>query len=165
MPLAIGGLCIYIFKGRASSRFKQRGTNKAEVSEKMGKAKQNFKSLLTNPKWDSLELVCKAIGIEPWQLFEQEIMAAGYRLTAESKQQPEQPQEKDVEEFSYQDGQQQEEQQMRMHLRGIGDIDVAMPPAPPEKPAASEQQPQGTTLVGLVRCPQCGHSIRLFAEE
>ena len=56
------------------------------------------------------------------------------------------------------------QQQMRMHLRGIGDIDVAMPPAPPEKPS-QEQQPQGTTLVGLVRCPQCGHSIRLFAEE
>ena len=30
---------------------------------------------------------------------------------------------------------------------------------------SQEQQPQGTTLVGLVRCPQCGHSIRLFAEE
>ena len=90
---------------RIEEVIKQRGTNKAEVSEKMGKAKQNFKSLLTNPKWDSLELVCKAIGIEPWQLFEQEILAAGYRLTAESKQQPEQPQEKDVEEFSYQDGQ------------------------------------------------------------
>lgn len=68
---------------RIEEVIKQRGTNKAEVSEKMGKAKQNFKSLLTNPKWDSLELVCKAIGIEPWQLFEQEIMAAGYRLTAE----------------------------------------------------------------------------------
>ena len=146
---------------RIEEVIKQRGTNKAEVSEKMGKAKQNFKSLLTNPKWDSLELVCQAIGIEPWQLFEQEIMAAGYRLTAESKQQSEQPQEEDVEELSYQDGQ----QQMRMHLRGIGDIDVAMPPAPPEKPAPSEQQPQGTALVGLVRCPQCGHSIRLFAEE
>ena len=128
---------------RIEEVIKQRGTNKAEVSEKMGKAKQNFKSLLTNPKWDSLELVCQAIGIEPWQLFEQEIIAAGYRLTAESKQQPEQPQEKDVEEFSYQDGQ---------------------PSAEPEKPA-EPSAPVGTALVGLVRCPQCGHSIRLFAEE
>ena len=128
---------------RIEEVIKQRGTNKAEVSEKMGKAKQNFKSLLTNPKWDSLELVCQAIGIEPWQLFEQEILAAGYRLTAESKQQPEQPQEKDVEEFSYQDGQ---------------------PSAEPEKPA-EPSAPVGTALVGLVRCPQCGHSIRLFAEE
>lgn len=56
------------------------------------------------------------------------------------------------------------QQQMRMHLRGIGDIDVAMPPAPPEKPS-QDQQPQGTALVGLVRCPQCGRAIRLFAEE
>lgn len=128
---------------RIEEVIKQRGTNKAEVSEKMGKAKQNFKSLLTNPKWDSLELVCQAIGIEPWQLFEQEIMAAGYRLTEESKQQPEQPQEKDAEEFSYQDGQ---------------------PSAEPEK-TAEPSAPVGTALVGLVRCPQCGHSIRLFAEE
>ena len=128
---------------RIEEVIKQRGTNKAEVSEKMGKAKQNFKSLLTNPKWDSLELVCQAIGIEPWQLFEKEIIAAGYRLTAESKQQPEQPQEKDVEEFSYQDGQ---------------------PSAEPEKPA-EPSAPVGTALVGLVRCPHCGHSIRLFAEE
>ena len=131
------------FLARIEEVIKQRGTNKAEVSEKMGKAKQNFKSLLTNPKWDSLELVCQAIGIEPWQLFEQEIMAAGYRLTEESKQQPEQPQEKDAEEFSYQDGQ---------------------PSAEPEK-TAEPSAPVGTALVGLVRCPQCGHSIRLFAEE
>ena len=128
---------------RIEEVIKQRGTNKAEVSEKMGKAKQNFKSLLTNPKWDSLELVCKAIGIEPWQLFEQEIMAAGYRIVEESKPQPDQPQEKDVEEFSYQDGQ---------------------PSAEPEK-TAEPSAPVGTALVGLVRCPQCGHSIRLFAEE
>ena len=34
------------------------------------------------------------------------------------------------------------------------------------KPEATEQaQPQGTALVGLVRCPQCGRAIRLFAEE
>lgn len=92
---------------RIEEVIKQRGTNKAEVSEKMGKAKQNFKSLLTNPKWDSLELVCKAIGIEPWQLFEQEIMAAGYRIApqpAAESASAEQQQEKDVEEFSYQDG-------------------------------------------------------------
>jgi len=30
---------------------------------------------------------------------------------------------------------------------------------------SQEQQPQDTTLVGLVRCPQCGRAIRLFAEE
>ena len=30
---------------------------------------------------------------------------------------------------------------------------------------AQQESPVGTALVGLVRCPQCGHSIRLFAEE
>ncbi len=28
-----------------------------------------------------------------------------------------------------------------------------------------QAQPQGTALVGLVRCPQCGRAIRLFSEE
>ena len=36
---------------------------------------------------------------------------------------------------------------------------------PFDKQPSQEQQPQGTTLVGLVRCPQCGRAIRLFAEE
>ena len=35
---------------------------------------------------------------------------------------------------------------------------------PFDKQPSQEQQPQGTTLVGLVRCPQCGRAIRLFAE-
>ena len=127
---------------RIEEVIKQRGTNKAEVSEKMGKAKQNFKSLLTNPKWDSLELVCKAIGIEPWQLFEQEIMAAGYRIVEESKPQPDQPQEKDVEEFSYQDGQ----------------------PSQDELPFSA--QPSATVPAQLTAdvafiCPHCHEAIKL----
>ena len=69
---------------RIEQVIKQRGTNKTEVAERMGKAKQNFKSLLTNPKWDSLELVCQAMGIQPWQLFEQEIREAGYVPAAPS---------------------------------------------------------------------------------
>lgn len=36
---------------------------------------------------------------------------------------------------------------------------------PFDKQPSQEQQPHGTTLVGLVRCPQCGRAIRLFAEE
>lgn len=34
-----------------------------------------------------------------------------------------------------------------------------------EEQTAEPSAPVGTALVGLVRCPQCGHSIRLFAEE
>ena len=30
---------------------------------------------------------------------------------------------------------------------------------------AQQESPVGTALVGLVRCPQCGRAIRLFAEE
>ena len=39
-------------------------------------------------------------------------------------------------------------------------------PTPQERPEADEEHtPVGTALVGLVRCPQCGRAIRLFAEE
>lgn len=56
------------------------GFQKKDVAEKMGKAKQNFKSLLTNPKWDTIEAVCQAIGIDTWQLFVDEIETKGYRI-------------------------------------------------------------------------------------
>lgn len=43
----------------------------------------------------------------------------------------------------------------------------SVPKLKEEQSSESEQetQLQGTTLVGLVRCPQCGRAIRLFAEE
>ncbi|MBR1621573.1 MAG: helix-turn-helix transcriptional regulator [Prevotella sp.] len=56
------------------------GLQKKDVAEKMGKAKQNFKSLMTNPKWDTIEAVCQAIGIDTWQLFVDEIETKGYRI-------------------------------------------------------------------------------------
>ena len=133
-----------------------------DIAKKMEVKQSTLSGMLSgNPTIGTLRKIAEAAGCSVAEFFLDEIsreqVAEMFGLVV--------PQEKDVEELSYQDGQQQEgQQQMRMHLRGIGDIDAAMPPAPPEKPAASEQ-PQGTALVGLVRCPQCGHSIRLFAEE
>lgn len=72
----------------------------------------------------------------------------------------EQPQEKDVEEFSYQDGQQQAASEQQADGQQPEQEEL-----PFDKQPSQEQQPQGTTLVGLVRCPQCGRAIRLFAEE
>jgi len=129
---------------RIEEVIKQRGTNKAEVSEKMGKAKQNFKSLLTNPKWDSLELVCQAIGIEPWQLFEQEIMAAGYRLTAE-------PEPKDIENVAAapNEGASKEEQ-------AAAESAVAAADAPERQQAEAVRAVRFAYL-----CPVCGANMKV----
>lgn len=153
---------------------KKHGFRLEDVSNALGITKGSLSATINgSPNVKKLIEIALVIGCSPAEFFgdwyenegkDAQKPSQPAQPAAESAS-PEQPQEKDVEEFSYQDGQQQEgQQQMRMHLRGIGDIDVAMPPAPPEKPAPSEQ-PQGTTLVGLVRCPQCGRAIRLFAEE
>jgi len=73
---------------RVEEVIKQRGMSKSEVAEKMGKAKQNFKSLLTNPKWEAIELTCAAMGIAPWELFIDDIEAAGYRKVAQEENKP-----------------------------------------------------------------------------
>ena len=131
---------------RIEEVIKQRGTNKAEVSDKMGKAKQNFKSLLTNPKWDSLELVCKAIGIEPWQLFEQEIMAAGYRRTAETQQPAPQPA----------DGQQQQRSAAdELPFTGGGDGGKRQ-----EAERTGGGQPTATVQQAII-CPHCKRAIAI----
>lgn len=116
-----------------------------------------------NPSGKNLEWLASLIGCHPAEFFAdwQGGEAADGQADAPTAAQPSAEQAQAELPF---DKQPSQEQQMRMHLSGIGDIDAAMPPAPPEKPAASEQ-PQGTALVGLVRCPQCGRAIRLFAEE
>ena len=50
-------------KARIEEVIAQRGLTKREVSERMGKFNQAFNSLITNPKWDTIELVAEAIGI------------------------------------------------------------------------------------------------------
>ena len=41
----------------------EKGLTKKVVAERMGKFNQAFNSLLTNPKWNTIELVASAIGI------------------------------------------------------------------------------------------------------
>lgn len=41
---------------------------------------------------------------------------------------------------------------------GVNDLSIDNQPV-------QQEQTVGKVLVGLVRCPQCGHAIRLFAEE
>ena len=58
-----GKIFIMDIKARIEEVIAQRGLTKREVSERMGKFNQAFNSLITNPKWDTIELVAEAIGI------------------------------------------------------------------------------------------------------
>lgn len=55
-------------KARIEEVIVQKGLTKREVSERMGKFNQAFNSLITNPKWDTIERVAKAIGITTEEL-------------------------------------------------------------------------------------------------
>ena len=55
-------------KARIEEVIAQRGLTKREVSDRMGKFNQAFNSLITNPKWDTIELVAEAIGITTAEL-------------------------------------------------------------------------------------------------
>jgi len=61
-------LFIMDIKARIEEVIAQRGLTKREVSERMGKFNQAFNSLITNPKWDTIEHVAKAIGITTEEL-------------------------------------------------------------------------------------------------
>ena len=55
-------------KARIEEVIGQRGLTKREVSERMGKFNQAFNSLITNPKWDTIEHVAQAIGVSVEEL-------------------------------------------------------------------------------------------------
>jgi transcriptional regulator with XRE-family HTH domain len=65
---------------RIESLAARRGIQKKDLAERMGKRKENLNTLITNPKWDTIELVAQALGIEPWELFREEIEAAGLEI-------------------------------------------------------------------------------------
>lgn len=55
-------------KVRIEDVISKKGLTKKEVAERMGKFNQAFNSLITNPKWDTIELVAQAIGITTEEL-------------------------------------------------------------------------------------------------
>lgn len=55
-------------KARIEEVIAQKGLTKKEVAERMGKFHQAFNSLITNPKWDTIEQVAQAIGITTKEL-------------------------------------------------------------------------------------------------
>lgn len=50
-------------KVRIEQVINEKGLTKKVVAERMGKFNQAFNSLLTNPKWETIESVASAIGI------------------------------------------------------------------------------------------------------
>lgn len=64
-------------KERIETVIARKGTNKANLADKMGKIKQNMNSLLTDPKWSTIELVAEALEISTEELlFDHEQTAA-----------------------------------------------------------------------------------------
>lgn len=55
-------------KERIEQVIAQKGLQKQEVAIRMGKVKQAFNSLITDPKWSVIENVAEAIGISTQEL-------------------------------------------------------------------------------------------------
>jgi len=55
-------------KARIEEVILHKGLTKREVAERMGKFNQAFNSLITNPKWDTIEHVAQALDITPENL-------------------------------------------------------------------------------------------------
>lgn len=55
-------------KSRIEEVITHKGLTKREVAERMGKFNQAFNSLITNPKWDTIEHVAQALDITPENL-------------------------------------------------------------------------------------------------
>ena len=131
------------------SAIDRHGTTKAELARKMKVAPSYITQLVSgqsSPSMKMLDKLAELIGCKRWEFFIDEMdrdeVMAKLGISAASAAQPSAESEQQT------DGQQPEQEEL-----------------PFDKQPSQEQQPQGTTLVGLVRCPQCGHSIRLFAEE
>jgi transcriptional regulator with XRE-family HTH domain len=143
------------------SAISRHGTTKAELARKMEVAPSYITQLVSgqsSPSMKMLDKLADLIGCKRWEFFidemDREEVAQLFGLIVppqeEPADEPEQHQEQaeeqqqtaaDAQEGAAQEGQQQEQD------------------------AEKQEESLQTELVGLVRCPQCGHSIRLFAEE
>ena len=144
---------------RVEAAISQHGLTKKEVCDRMGKFDQAFKSLLTNPKWSTLEKVTEAIGIEPWQLFEQEIEAAGYRRVAEPK-----PSEEEKTDETINDNKgQQSGGEASAEDATTTEQEGAAADAPSDAP--SQQAEQVRAVRFTYGCPHCGQQIQVCISE
>jgi len=139
------------------SAISRHGTTKAELARKMDVAPSYITQLVSgqsSPSMKMLDKLAELIGCKRWEFFIDEMdrseVARILGITSQPAAQPAAESasaEQQQAESEQTDGQQPEQEEL-----------------PFDKQPSQEQQPQGTTLVGLVRCPQCGRAIRLFAE-
>lgn len=149
------------------SAIDRHGISKAEIARQLDSTNSYVTQLTSGQSTPSMKMLDKLAGIigcKRWEFFidemDREEVAQLFGLIVppqeEPADEPEQHQEQaeeqqqtaaDAQEGAAQEGQQQE--QAESH----------------EQEAEKQEESLQTELVGLVRCPQCGHSIRLFAEE
>ena len=55
-------------KERIEMVIAQKGMQKAKIAEKMGKFKQGFNNLISDPKWSTIELVAEAMDMSVQEL-------------------------------------------------------------------------------------------------
>ena len=124
-------------RARIEQVIDEKGLTKRLVAERMGKFSQAFNSLLTNPKWETIELVASAIGISTCEML--------YGIKQEAEPQTEQPAVKPepspVDELPF------------------GDNKDTAAQTEPEK--AEEVR----IIRFAYDCPHCGKSIRISIEE
>lgn len=126
-------------RARIEQVIDEKGLTKRLVAERMGKFSQAFNSLLTNPKWETIELVASAIGISTCE------MLYGIKPEAEPAAQPAQP------------------------AAQPASSPADELPFGDNKDTAAQTEPEKAEEVRIVRfaydCPHCGKSIRISIEE
>lgn len=118
-------------KARIEEVINEKGLTKKEVAEKMGKFNQAFNSLLTNPKWETIELVAKALEMSTCE------MLFGIK--------PEQPAPQP--EASEQQSQQDQQAEQKQEQQSAAD-ELPFDNDKGAEPSASVQ--------GALTCPHCG---------
>ena len=133
---------------------KKRGFRLEDVANALGITKGSLSATINgSPNVKKLIEIALVIGCSPAEFF-----GDWYENEGKAAQKPSQPAQQTAGESASAEQQQADSAQTDGQQPEQEEL-------PFDKQPAQEQQPQGTTLVGLVRCPQCGKAIRLFAEE
>ena len=133
---------------------KKRGFRLEDVANALGITKGSLSATINgSPNVKKLIEIALVIGCSPAEFF-----GDWYENEGKAALKPSQPAQQPAGESASAEQQQADSAQTDGQQPEQEDL-------PFDKQPAQEQHPQGTTLVGLVRCPQCGKAIRLFAEE
>lgn len=132
---------------------KKRGFRLEDVANALGITKGSLSATINgSPNVKKLIEIALVIGCSPAEFF-----GDWYENEGKAAQKPSQPAQQPAGESSSAEQQQADSAQTDGQQPEQEEL-------PFDKQPAQEQHPQGTTLVGLVRCPQCGRAIRLYSE-